>query len=372
MSTFERGEEHQVHSIREMPRLSPERLHDGHAVLEAVADHAWECRVVLNPAAVLIEDGPELEALLGAWGLADEHKDRLRTAGGACVMPYRAQGEEEPRKSHAPSYVGLAVFTPGLELIWRRPEPVIRPEEPFHNLGVEDPRCTKVDDTYYLYYTGYATEREGDEEADTRVRICLATTQDFLTWDLHGPVEGDVNDVDNKNAALLPEPVAGRWRLLHRPMQGSGAMAIHLAEADDPAGPWLSTGVLMRSRRYAEFDRSWIGGGGPPLSIGGERFVMIYHLGHYTPQGDREYDLGAALLDFSIEPIVTERIEPFMRPDGPRERLGDAELGVDNVLFTCANYRWRDRLVIPYAGADSRVFGAEVAFEQLVEVLGGS
>ena len=22
---------------------------------------------------------------------------------------------------------------------------------------------------------------------------------------------------------------------------------------------------------------------------------------------------------------------------------GDAELGVDNVVFTCANYRWRDR-----------------------------
>lgn len=78
------------------------------------------------------------------------------------------------------------------------------------------------------------------------------------------------------------------------------------------------------------------------------------------------------MLDFGKDPVVRARIEPLMRPDAPGERLGDAELGVDNVLFTCANYVWRDRLIIPYAGADSRIFGASVDLARLVGALEGA
>ncbi len=359
-------------TITAAPLIALERLHGGHSVLEAIEGHPWESRVVLNPAAVLVESGPELESLCEVWGLGERERDRLRSAGGACVMLYRAQGEKVAEKDHSPSFIGLAVLTSELQPVWRRAAPVLSPNTPHQNLGVEDARCTKVADTYYLYYTGYSTNRPGDPDAERRVRICLATTTDFLTWNLHGPVAGDVNDVDNKNAALIPQKVGAKWMLLHRPMEGPGAMAIHLADSDDPSGPWTSRGELMRSFKYREFVKSWIGGGGPPIPIAGDRFVMIYHQGHYTEEGSREYDLAAALLDFGADPIVRSRIEPLMRPTEPGERLGQAELGVDNVLFTCANYRWKDRLIIPYAGADSRIFGAAVRWEELVGALADS
>ncbi|MDX1741761.1 MAG: glycosidase, partial [Rhodothermales bacterium] len=276
-------------SIATPPAIKLERLHGGRPVLEAREDHPWESRVVLNPAAVLIEPGEELDRLLDTWGLDTPAAGRLR-GGGACVLLYRAQGAKGGEHSHAASSIGLAVLTPALELVWRRRQPVLRPDQPYQNLGVEDARCTKVGDRYYLYYTGYSTAA-GGTESDRRVRICLATTEDFLKWDLRGPVAGDINEVDNKNAALFPEPVHGNWLLLHRPMSGPGAMAIHLAEAHDPAGPWTSRGEIMRSYRYREFDRSWIGAGGPPMPLGGQRFLMIYHLGHFTAEGTREYDL---------------------------------------------------------------------------------
>lgn len=358
-----------THTITTPPPVAPERLQGGAPVLMPDASHAWESRVVLNPAAVLVEAGTELESLFKAWELSEAACARLREAGGACVLLYRAQGEVDPAKGHAPSYLGLAVLTPRLELVWRRAEPVLRPEAPFHNLGVEDPRCTKVGGTYYLYYTGYAEETPGGPPEARRIRICLATTRDFVAWTLHGPAKGDLDVYDNKNPALLPVPVGGKWLLLHRPMEGPGAMAIHLAEADDPAGPWRSRGVLMESFAYREFARSWIGAGGPPLALGADRFLMIYHQGHFTPEGTREYDLAAALLDFSAADPVCARIEPLMRPTGEAEQQGDAALGVDNVLFTCANYRLGDQLVIPYAGADSRIFGAEVPVAALVRAL---
>jgi len=358
-----------MRTITTPPPVAPLRLHGGRPILEPLPEHAWESRVVLNPAACLLPYDISLETLCDAWDLTLTERTRLRDAGGVCVMLYRAQGAIIAEKRHAPSYLGLALFTPALEIVRRYPAPVLTPEAPFHNLGVEDPRCTRVDDAFYLYYTGYATDYPGDPDAPRHVRICLATTRDFLDWTLHGPVGGDVNTVDNKNAALLPRPVGDRWLLLHRPMEGPGAMAVHLAEAERPEGPWRSRGLLMQGFRYREFARSWIGAGGPPLHLDGDRFLMIYHQGHFTPEGCREYDLAAALLDLSAREPVCARIEPLMRPTEDAERRGDAELGVDNVLFTCANYRWNDRLVIPYAGADSRIFGASVSVEALVTAL---
>lgn len=66
---------------------------------------------------------------------------------------------------------------------------------------------------------------------------------------------------------------------------------------------------------------------------------------------------------------VVGRIEPLMRPAAAGERHGDPELGVDNVLFTCACYVWEGQVIIPYAGADSRIFGASVPLDSLVQAL---
>ena len=60
---------------------------------------------------------------------------------------------------------------------------------------------------------------------------------------------------------------------------------------------------------------------------------MIYHQGYFAPDGRREYDIAAALLDFSDDDPVRARIEPLLRPEGKLEQAGDPDLGVDNVLF---------------------------------------
>ncbi|SHK71687.1 glycoside hydrolase family 130 protein [Rhodothermus profundi] len=358
-----------LRTIEASASVSVERLHGGQPILEPDPQHPWESRVVLNPAAVLVEAGEELERLMDAWQLPDAERERLRKAGGACVMIYRAQGAKGSPAGHAPSSLGLAVLTPMLELVRRWPEPVIRPEAVFHDLGAEDARCTKIGDTYYLFYTGYSSEQPRFPSFVGRVHICLATTQDFVHWELHGPIAGNVNEVDNKNAALLPEPVNGKWLLLHRPLDGRHPMAIHLAEADQPEGPFYSRGLLMASYRYQEFARSWIGAGGPPIALGDQRFLMVYHQGHLDWDGRREYDLAVALLDFNCPRPVTARLEPLMRPCGDAEKVGDSELGVDNVLFACANYVWQNNLIIPYAAADSRIFGARIPMHALIAAL---
>lgn len=356
-------------TILAKPPLTPERLYDGQPILEPIADHYWESRVVLNAGSALIEGSKEMEALFKTWNLDPEQQNKLRDAGGACVLLYRAQGEIDPTTEMAPSYLGMAVFTPGLKLVYRHPEPILTPKEAFHNLGIEDPRCTKVGDTYFLHYTGHYHVPSSVLPIIGKTKICLATTTDFIHWDIHGPVPGDINDLPNKNAALFPEQVDGKWILMHRPMDGKDAMAIHLATSRAPEGPWVSSGVMMSSFAYQEFKTSWIGAAGPPIALGAGRFLMIYHQGHRAFDGTREYDLAAALLDFNQTSIVQSRIEPIMRPTHANEQVGDPDLGVDNVIFSCANFIWGDHLIIPYAGADSRICGASIGKDDLVAAL---
>lgn len=352
-----------------------ERLWGGRPVLEPVAGHAWESGVVLNPAAVLVEPGPDLERMMEAWALDSAQRDRLRDAGGACAMVYRAQGtafrRDTPDGPLTASSLGLAVFTPDLQLVYRRAEPVVAPEAPFHDLGAEDPRCTRVGDVYYVHYTGYASAA-GEPEGGPRIRICLATTRDFVGWTLHGPIpgipssQGGVNVHDDKNGALFPEPAGGRWWLWHRPMDGPHPMAIHLASAGSPDGPWRWHGRALASYRFEGQAASWVGAAGPPVALGGGRFVVLYHQGHLSFEGRKQYNLSAALVEPAAETPVLARAEPVLVPQGDAERCGDPGLGVDDVVFSCASYRVGEHLVVPYAGADSRIFGARLVLADLV------
>jgi predicted GH43/DUF377 family glycosyl hydrolase len=348
--------------------LEIERMHEGKPILIPKKGSSWESKVVLNPGVVMVDDLERLEGLMAVWDLSQDQQDKLRKSGGAAIMLYRAQGEIDPEKSLAPSYTGLAVFTPDLDLVWRKREPVIAPKAEFHNLGVEDGRCSFIDGTFYFLYTGHYRHESME---NNKVQICLAATKNFIDWDLKGPLKGDLNDVDNKNSVLFPNKIHGNWVMLHRPMQGPNPKAIHWATSKEIDGVWKSKGMLMASYKFKEFTQSWIGAGGPPIRLEDNKYLTIYHQGHFLTNGDREYDLSATIIEFPEQGSfkVHKRLEPLMRPTGADEQHGDENLGVDNVLFTCANYIHKSNLVIPYAGADSRIFGAKIDIQALTNEL---
>jgi len=358
-------------SITQTHNIKIERINSGKPILNPLPENSWESKVVLNPGVVLIQDRFKLSTLMRDWDLVSEQQNMLKDQGGAAVMLYRAQGEANPETGYSPSSIGLAVYTPDLSnLIWRYEKPVLEPNMPFNHLGVEDGRCTQINGTYYFVYTGYYFDKKKRRNC---VQICIAKTNNFLDWEHLGPIKGNLNDVDNKNAVLFSSKFDNQWVMLHRPMQGENPKSIHWAVSDSLNGRWLSQGMIMASYRYKEFEESWIGAGGQPIKIqttGKNKYLIIYHMGHYTKNGEREYDLAAAIIEFKDgNCLVKNRIEPLMRPFGTAEIKGDPELGVDNVIFSCANYRLGDDLIIPYAGADSRIFAAKIHFKNLLREL---
>jgi beta-1,2-mannobiose phosphorylase / 1,2-beta-oligomannan phosphorylase len=331
------------------------RLHGGRPILQSIPNHPWENRVVFNPACALVTDADELASIVPSLPFDRDTQRQLLSQKALCFLLYRAQGAKTPEYDHTRSSIGLAVLTPDLSLLARHTEPVMLPDRGFDNLGVEDGRITKVGDRYYMFYCGYSAHPEGN-----RIRLAVASTRDFYRWQKHGLLNGEFNSLHNKNSMLLEGKVNGEFALLHRPMEGDHAMAIHWATSRDVLGTWKSKGVLMEPLANPAFKDTWIGGGAPPLLLSDGRYLVIFHIGNRKSDGVREYDLGLAIADFSKPEIVTKRVDPWIRPEAPAETRGDSTLGLNNVLFICGAYFYNGDLYFPYAGADSVVLGGKV------------
>jgi predicted GH43/DUF377 family glycosyl hydrolase len=83
------------------------------------------------------------------------------------------------------------------------PEPVMVPseEEPFATYeacGIEDPRITPMDGTYYVMYTAYS---------HFGPRLALARTDDFRTFERIALISEPVN----KDGVLFPRKINGRY-----------------------------------------------------------------------------------------------------------------------------------------------------------------
>jgi predicted GH43/DUF377 family glycosyl hydrolase len=67
---------------------------------------------------------------------------------------------------------------------------------------------------------------------------------------------------------------------------------------------------------------------------------------------------------------TVRRDQPLHRPGTPSETIGDADLGVNNVVFICAAHFFEGDVYFPYAGADSVVLGGCIRKAELNKYLG--
>jgi predicted GH43/DUF377 family glycosyl hydrolase len=273
--------------------------------------------------------------------------------------------------------VGLAVFTPELKLLRRFEQPVVQPaaeaDSPDY-YGVEDPRITRIDGAFWMTYCGVSRGETADAHS---CRICVARSTDLIHWEKLRAIRGDIAGQPNKNGVLFPEPVNGEYLLMHRPMTGAqSSFSIHLASATQLNGPWQDRGEALRAEPDARYTDSWVGPGSVPIPLGDRRFLVIYHIGHWTLPGEhRRYDLGAAIFNLQHPrldnpgSVVEARLEPIMVPETDFEINGPYPESVANVLFTCGTYEYRGDLYIIYGGGDSFILAAKVPKQELLRRL---
>lgn len=293
-------------------------------VLEAIKDNEWESKAVFNTAAVKKDD---LYHLL-----------------------YRSSDSEFSLNTEKPdpeekfiSYIGYAVSTDGINFNRLR-DPVFKGEGPQEDWGVEDPRITKIDDTYYMLYTAFGG-RDWDD-----FRISMATSKNLIDWKR----QGVVLDEANKDAALFPEKINDKYLLLHRRPPN-----IWLAESED-LKDWKQHQVILETRENS-WEEKKIGIAGPPIKTD-KGWILIYH----GVDKDHVYRLGIAVLDLEDpSKVIFRQREPILEPELKWEKEGL----VPNVVFSCGAVEENEEIIVYYGGADTVIAAASFKKEDLFALL---
>jgi beta-1,2-mannobiose phosphorylase / 1,2-beta-oligomannan phosphorylase len=355
-----------------------ERLHGGAPIIApSVAPTAqwFDSGVTFNTAALYLERSADNNALIMKLMGADNLDDpRLRD--GVVAAHYRARPKSDPGLRWSRSFTGLALFTPGAELLKRYGEPVICPAQEKDGsdyLGVEDPRVTRIGDTFYAVYCGVADFPDG---GNWKAQLHLARSADLLNWEKLGPLRGTLNDYNNKDGVLFPDLIDGQHLLLHRPMVGPVSdFAISLATCDSLTGVWHDCGMVLHSQPDPACKDSWVGAGAAPIPLGDRRYLVIFHTGNWLLDGRKQYNLDAAIFNFQhFDParpagIVEARLNSLMVPETRTEIEAPYSDSVANAIFTCGAYEFGGDVYIYYGGGDTYVMAARVNKQLLLDTL---
>jgi beta-1,2-mannobiose phosphorylase / 1,2-beta-oligomannan phosphorylase len=256
------------------------------------------------------------------------------------------------------SHLTVARSADGVEGWAVHPQPLLAPENgaTAERWGFEDPRAVWVEELGRFVITCTAYGPAGPA-------VFLATTEDFDSVERYGIVRHP----EDKNAALLPHRIGGRWVLLHRPKTefGGGHGEILLSRSADLIS-WSAPERVLQPRAGAWWDSLRIGIGPPPLRTD-HGWLLLYHGVKQTVAGDI-YRVGLALLDLDEPTRVLNRLPDWvLGPLAPYERTGD----VPNIIFPCGLVHDvpTGEIRLYYGAADTSICLATARLDELLDAV---
>ena len=292
------------------------------------------------------------------------------------------------------STIGYCRLDGPLTVAERWDKPIMVSEHKFESHGVEDARIVKIEDLYYLTYTGY----DG-----TNARGALATSKDLKHFKKRGIIvphityaefvylaesAGKVNqnyyrnhkfyyqEADpekkillwDKNVIFFPRKINGNLVFLHRIRPGIQIVSINSLK-DLTKKFWKNYFLTMDEHIVLDpvysHESSYIGGGCPPIETE-HGWLLIYHGVEETEKGLVYSACAAALLDLNNPRKELARLPyALFSPEFEWELKGD----VNNVIFPTGTALFGDTLFIYYGAADTHIACASLSLSALMTEL---
>ena len=236
------------------------------------------------------------------------------------------------------------------------PEPLLAPTAGVvgEQWGFEDPRAVWLPELERWAITCTVDGPDGPA-------VYLATTEDFSVIEQGGVISHPAD----KDAALLPDRIGGKWILFHRPRTESSSPQIAVSRSDDLVG-WTDPEPVLKPRAGAWWDSVRVGIGPPPLRTD-HGWLIIYH-GVKLVGNSGIYRVGLALTDLDEPTRVLNRMPGWIfAPFAQHERVGDKS----NAVFPCGLVHDADRgaLRLYYGAADSSICLAVAQLDDLLSAL---
>lgn len=257
---------------------------------------------------------------------------------------YRA--ENKPK--NAVSQLCLAVSEDGYNFEKYDDNPIIRPTMPEEKRGCEDPRITKIEDTFYLTYTAYDGKHP---ERSENIYTALATSKDMFNWEKKGIILKDI-----KAAAIFPEKIDDKYFMF------IGGKTIKIGTSTDLIN-WDVDKEPILDKRKDKFDGKYVEAGPSPF-IFKDKLVLFFN----TADEEFKFHPSLALLDKNNPRKVIYRADkPLMTPTENYEVKGK----VNNVIFGSGLVEFNGTYFYYYGAADKVIALATVSKEDMEEYLAG-
>jgi predicted GH43/DUF377 family glycosyl hydrolase len=227
--------------------------------------------------------------------------------------------------------------------------------------GIEDPRLVKIEDTFYLTYTGYNNQGGSGLHATGQIhgdaQLCMATSTDLIHWKRQGIImpayKGKWNVGWTKSGAIVPERIDSKYWMYYLADGEHQMTQMSIAYSDDLLH-W--TDVLdhpVLASRPKMFDSQVVEPGPAPV-ITDKGIFLVYN----GADDNNVYRTGWVLFDKKDPTRVLARAdEPIFEPMHDWEKVGQ----VPNVVFVEGLVPDGKRWLFYYGGADKYVGVASAA-----------
>ncbi len=302
-------------------------------------DNTWEAEAAFNGS--LVKDGPTY------------------------TMVYRALSVEQlfGDKRLKVSSIGAAESRDGVH--FRKRRQLIVPKEPWEKYGCEDPRITKFEGKYYIFYTALGN---WPPNADG-IKVAVAVSSDLG----HIDERHLVTPFNAKAMGLFPERINGKIAVVLTVNTDRPPAKIALALLDSIEQLW---DPAWWNEWYKELDQHLVPifhtkddhlevGGAPVKTADGWILVFSYIENYFA--GDRRiFRIDAALLDLANpQKLVGQTLDPLLVPEEQYEIYGM----VPNVIFPSGTLIEEGQFFIYYSACDTSICRASITLNDLLEEL---
>lgn len=232
--------------------------------------------------------------------------------------------------------------------------------------GVEDPRISKIGDTYFITYSAYHAS------IAHRVRVSLATTKDFKSFKRHGPLL----KTDMRNVVLFPEKINEKYYGMFRPndksLDHTGGIYKQIKigwTTSIEEGNWtiLEEPIMKQNDGPSSFSDK-IGPGATPIKTK-HGWINIFHGVRSTMDGN-PYVLGVALHSLENPEKVNVSNIPILFPSKADCIVpNNSYVHVPNVVFCCGAIRRKNGDIYIYYGGNDTVMNVAITHEDILAEL---
>ncbi|MFA6554039.1 MAG: hypothetical protein WCS89_00875 [Candidatus Paceibacterota bacterium] len=305
-------------------------------ILSPIKEHPWEAAAAFNGSPIV--------------------------KGKNTILVYRAMSEPDLlRQPHVQtSVIGRGISKDGHHFEDRKI--LVSPDREFDFYGCEDPRVTKLGDTYYIFYTalgGYPFSAE-----TIKVAVALSKDLDTITE------KHLVTPFNAKAMALFPEKINGKIAALLTVNTDRKPSFICYAEFDKPEDMWSPEywnawyeNLEAHKLHVSRLPDDHIELGAAPIKTDKGWLVLYSHIQRYG-RSDQVFGIEVLLLDKDNPRHIIGRTKgPFMAPETYYEEVGQ----VGHVIFPSGSLIRDNHFEIYYGGADTHCAMAKIPLDNLLK-----